>query len=44
MRVQMPSLCAMEINEIRPFFVHAMGVLVQLAAEQPTGTREEEYD
>ncbi|KAH7916292.1 hypothetical protein BJ138DRAFT_1140013 [Hygrophoropsis aurantiaca] len=27
------NLCAMEINEIRPFFVQAMGVLTQLVRE-----------
>ncbi|KAK7060396.1 DNA replication protein psf2 [Paramarasmius palmivorus] len=26
----MPNLCAMEINEIRPFFIYAKGVLSQL--------------
>jgi len=31
---QLPNLSAMEINEIRPFFVRAMGILGQLA-ERP---------
>ncbi|ESK95068.1 dna replication complex gins protein psf2 [Moniliophthora roreri MCA 2997] len=29
----MPNLCAMEINEIRPFFIYAKGVLSQLYRE-----------
>ncbi|KAI0727309.1 Psf2-domain-containing protein [Fomitopsis betulina] len=28
--LSLPNLCAMEINEIRPFFVRSMGVLTQL--------------
>jgi hypothetical protein len=28
--LQLPNLCAMEINEIKPFFARAMGVLTQL--------------
>ena len=31
--IQLANLCAMEINEIRPFFVRAMGVLTQLTRE-----------
>ena len=27
---QLPNLCSMEINEIRPFFVQSMSVLTQL--------------
>ncbi|KAF9517244.1 hypothetical protein BS47DRAFT_550742 [Hydnum rufescens UP504] len=30
--VDLPNLCAMEINEIRPYFVKAMGVMGQLTA------------
>lgn len=28
--LQLPNLCSMEINEIRPFFIRAMGVLTQI--------------
>lgn len=31
--LQLPNLCSMEINEIRPFFIRAMGVLTQLVRE-----------
>ncbi|GBE79922.1 Psf2-domain-containing protein [Sparassis latifolia] len=31
--LSLPNLCSMEINEIRPFFVRAMGVLTQLVRE-----------
>ena len=34
----------MEINEIRPFFVHAMGVLVQLTVDKPAEAEEAVYD
>lgn len=34
--VKLHNLCAMEINEIRPFFVRGMGVLTQLTRE-PAG-------
>lgn len=30
----MPGLCSIEINEVRPFFARAMGVLIQLNMEQ----------
>ncbi|KAJ3722592.1 DNA replication complex GINS protein PSF2 [Lentinula raphanica] len=30
------NLCSMEINEIRPFFVHAMGILTHLHREAST--------
>ncbi|TDL29853.1 Psf2-domain-containing protein [Rickenella mellea] len=33
--LSLPHLCSMEINEIRPFFVRGMGVLIQLAADRP---------
>jgi GINS complex subunit 2 len=29
-RQQLPNLCSMEINEIRPFFVQSMSILTQL--------------
>ncbi|KAG5648869.1 hypothetical protein DXG03_000218 [Asterophora parasitica] len=31
--LSLPNLCSMEINEIRPFFVHSMHLLTQLARE-----------
>ena len=31
--MQLRNLCSMEINEIRPFFIKAMGVLTQLSME-----------
>ncbi|KAI0089069.1 hypothetical protein BDY19DRAFT_889677 [Irpex rosettiformis] len=31
--LSLPNLCAMEINEIRPFFVRAMGVLTQFVKD-----------
>jgi GINS complex subunit 2 len=31
--IQLPNLCSMEINEIRPFFIQAMGILTQLVRE-----------
>ncbi|KAF8484629.1 Psf2-domain-containing protein [Russula ochroleuca] len=31
--LSLPNLCSMEINEIRPFFVRAMGVLTQLTRD-----------
>jgi len=31
--LSLPNLCALEINEIRPFFVRAMGVLTQLTKD-----------
>jgi GINS complex subunit 2 len=31
--MQLPNLCSMEINEIRPFFIQAMGILTQLVRE-----------
>ncbi|KAH8094842.1 Psf2-domain-containing protein [Cristinia sonorae] len=34
--LNLPNLCAIEINEIRPFFVRAMGVLTQLTKD-PAG-------
>lgn len=30
---QLPGLCSMEINEIRPFFVRSMGIYTQLVRE-----------
>jgi len=33
--LSLPNLCAMEINEIRPFFVKAMGVIQQLSTDGP---------
>ena len=33
---QLPNLCAMEINEIRPFFAKAMSIMIQLTPEQQT--------
>ncbi|OBZ76600.1 DNA replication complex GINS protein PSF2 [Grifola frondosa] len=35
--LRLPNLCAMEINEIRPFFVRAMSVLTQLVREPRQG-------
>ncbi|KAH9927238.1 uncharacterized protein B0H18DRAFT_1084766 [Fomitopsis serialis] len=35
--LSLPNLCAMEINEIRPFFVRSMGVLTQLVRQQDPG-------
>ncbi|KAI0796955.1 Psf2-domain-containing protein [Abortiporus biennis] len=35
--LDLPNLCAMEINEIRPFFVRAMGVITQLVREPEAG-------
>lgn len=32
--LSLPNLCAMEINEIRPFFVESMSVLTQLTPPQ----------
>lgn len=40
---QLPYLCSMEINEIRPFFVRAMGVMVQLAVERAPGAGEVDF-
>jgi len=31
--LSLPNLCAMEINEIRPFFIRGMGVLTQLVKD-----------
>ncbi|KAG2156263.1 hypothetical protein DEU56DRAFT_937012 [Suillus clintonianus] len=31
--LSLPNLCSMEINEIRPFFIQAMGILTQLVRE-----------
>ncbi|OCH94326.1 Psf2-domain-containing protein [Obba rivulosa] len=31
--LSLPNLCSMEINEIRPFFIRAMGVLTDLVKE-----------
>lgn len=31
--MQLPNLCSMEINEIRPFFIQSMGILTQLVRE-----------
>jgi GINS complex subunit 2 len=30
LRVELPNLCSMEINEIRPFFVRGMSIFGQL--------------
>ncbi|KAH9060967.1 hypothetical protein EDB87DRAFT_521613 [Lactarius vividus] len=35
----LPNLCSMEINEIRPFFVRAMGVLTQLTRDPEASSR-----
>ncbi|KAI0832627.1 Psf2-domain-containing protein [Trametes gibbosa] len=35
--LMLPNLCAMEINEIRPFFVRGMAVLAQLTREPIQG-------
>ncbi|KAI0353038.1 Psf2-domain-containing protein [Trametes cingulata] len=35
--LMLPNLCAMEINEIRPFFVRGMAVLTQLTREPAQG-------
>jgi len=32
--LSLPNLCSMEINEIRPFFIRAMSVLIQLARDR----------
>lgn len=37
---QLPNLCSMEINEIRPFFVRAMGVLTQLTRDPAADSRQ----
>jgi len=37
--LSLPNLCSMEINEIRPFFVHAMGVLTQLIRDPAANSR-----
>ncbi|KAH7930694.1 Psf2-domain-containing protein [Leucogyrophana mollusca] len=37
--LSLPNLCSMEINEIRPFFVQAMGVLTQLVKEPVADAR-----
>ncbi|KAF8076643.1 hypothetical protein FPV67DRAFT_1407438 [Lyophyllum atratum] len=34
--LSLPNLCSMEINEIRPFFVHSMHLLTQLVREPLT--------
>lgn len=39
--LSLPNLCSMEINELRPFFIHAMGVLTQLSREEQNGAAEE---
>ena len=39
--IQLENLCAMEINEIRPFFVRGMNVLTQLTRE-PTSNQMDE--
>ncbi|KAI0650539.1 Psf2-domain-containing protein [Trametes meyenii] len=39
--LMLPNLCAMEINEIRPFFVRGMAVLTRLAPEE---THDENMD
>ncbi|KAH9943253.1 Psf2-domain-containing protein [Epithele typhae] len=39
--VSLPNLCAMEINEIRPFFVRGMNVLTQLT-RAPTSNQMDE--
>jgi len=36
--LSLPNLCSMEINEIRPFFVRAMGILGQLRKEPAATT------
>lgn len=37
---QLPNLCSMEINEIRPFFVRAMGVLTQITRDPAADSRQ----
>ncbi|KAI9447899.1 hypothetical protein H4582DRAFT_1802736 [Lactarius indigo] len=37
--LSLPNLCSMEINEIRPFFVRAMGVLTQLTRDPEANSR-----
>ncbi|KAI6130333.1 hypothetical protein EDD16DRAFT_1081779 [Pisolithus croceorrhizus] len=39
--LSLPNLCSMEINELRPFFIHAMGVLTRLSREEQDGVTEE---
>ncbi|KAI9513257.1 DNA replication complex GINS protein PSF2 [Russula earlei] len=38
--LSLPNLCSMEINEIRPFFVRAMGVLTQLTRDPVADSRQ----
>ncbi|KAN0126713.1 hypothetical protein V8E52_000353 [Russula decolorans] len=38
--LSLPNLCSMEINEIRPFFVRAMGVLTQLTRNPAADSRQ----
>jgi len=33
--LSLPNLCSMEINEIRPFFIRGMSVLIQLHRDNP---------
>ncbi|KAI0068561.1 DNA replication complex GINS protein PSF2 [Artomyces pyxidatus] len=37
--LSLPNLCSMEINEIRPFFVRAMGVLTHITRDAATEAR-----
>jgi len=37
--LSLPNLCSMEINEIRPFFVCAMGVLTHLTRDPAANSR-----
>jgi len=38
--LSLPNLCSMEINEIRPFFVRAMGVLTQVTRDPVEESRQ----
>lgn len=42
--MQLPNLCAMEINEIRPFFVKAMHVMIQLTPEKQVEAPPDDFD
>jgi len=41
---QLPNLCSMEINEIRPFFIHSMGVMTQLVRDPATNAHAGPFD
>ncbi|KZS98083.1 Psf2-domain-containing protein [Sistotremastrum niveocremeum HHB9708] len=42
--LSLPNLCAMEINEIRPFFVKAMHVMIQLTPEKQVEAPPDDFD